>query len=40
MLFSNDRIKNIDLSSNDIGKQGALAIIRKLKEVSHLEWLE
>ena len=40
MLFSNDRIKNIDLSKNDIGKQGALTIARKLKEVTHIEWLE
>lgn len=40
MLLSNERIKYIDLSGNDIGKQGALAIVRKLKEFAHLEWLE
>lgn len=40
ILFSNERIKKIDLSGNAIGKQGALAIARKLKEFSHIEWLE
>lgn len=40
MLFSNERIKYIDLSGNDIGKSGALAISRKLKEYAHIEWLE
>lgn len=40
ILFSNERVKKIDLSGNAIGKQGALAIARKLKEVSHIEWLE
>jgi Leucine Rich repeat len=40
ILFSNERIKKIDLSGNAIGKQGALAIARKMKEVSHIEWLE
>lgn len=40
MLFSNERVKSIDLSGNDIGKQGALAITRKLKEFTHIEWLE
>lgn len=40
MLLSNERIKKIDLSNNEIGKQGALAISRRLKEVSHIEWIE
>lgn len=40
MLLSNERLKKIDLSNNDIGKQGALAIARKLREVSHIEWIE
>lgn len=39
MLLSNERITTIDLSTNEIGKLGAQAIARKLKETNHLVWL-
>lgn len=41
LLFSYWRISSIDLSGNRIGRLGANAIAKTLKEKGdHLEWLE
>jgi hypothetical protein len=40
-LVENWRITSIDLSQNNIGKAGALALGKALKEKGgHIEWIE
>jgi hypothetical protein len=41
MLFNNERILNIDLSGNNIGREGGLLIGKLLKESEKsLHWLD
>lgn len=41
ILLKNDRLKNIDLSNNNIGKQGGMLIAKMLRYGNlNLEWLD